>query len=564
MIIQGPEEQRQNIHYEVNSEDKPLGVGGMGSVFPGVRVNERTGERTDVAIKFLFDDLPANVVERARREASVRIHNENLVEMFGFIHMDEEVSPGKFRPHYHVVSELLHGVMLHDLLNGTLTDPNGTEFPFARTLYKQYSDDRYGFAVFIVKNILSGIMALHDNGYIHRDLDPSNVMITVDGKVKIIDFGITKQLTTLTTQDKQLTTAGHFMGKAAYAAPELVVGDVAHQNATTDIYAIGVMLFQFIAGRLPFEGSTHEVLDLQLHGKFPLKAIENKTLRQIIAKATAKKQADRYQSAAEFRVAIEQFGAKLQKDPSLRFKPAQTDRTNGGETPEPTSARPIALRKYGIAIAACAAVVLCTAGILWYVHHTRQQEAERREQLIAQRIEALKDVLTDSPDPDAFETDSLSNYRIPSVGLRIREAERLLLSDSLRAPEGVRMLENILSRGYRSSAEAALLLGKLYRENEQPDSLLNRMRRNVNGTLARDNRKAHEMNRLAVQLDSTSYKGLYELGCDYYAGEYRTGLPDSRDLNRAKECFQAGMDQARISHDETYVSKCDQRMNELR
>ena len=86
------------------------------------------------------------------------------------------------------------------------------------------------FALLVIKNILSGIMALHDKGYIHRDLDPSNIMITSDRKIKIIDYGIAKQLSTLTTQDQQLTTAGQFMGKATYASPELVVGDVVHQN----------------------------------------------------------------------------------------------------------------------------------------------------------------------------------------------------------------------------------------------------------------------------------------------------------------------------------------------
>ena len=97
----------------------------MGQVFRGIRVHEKTGERTDVAIKFLFDDLPEHAIERARREASIQVHNENLVEMFGFIQIDEAASNGKVYEHYHVVSELLHGVMLFDLLNGKVTDKEG-------------------------------------------------------------------------------------------------------------------------------------------------------------------------------------------------------------------------------------------------------------------------------------------------------------------------------------------------------------------------------------------------------------------------------------------------------
>ena len=230
MIIQGAAERLAKIHYEIDTEEKPLGVGGMGQVFKGIRVDEKTGVRIPVAIKFLFDDLPVNVIERARREASIQIHNENLVEMYGFIQIDEEIAPGKVHERYHVVSELLHGVMLYDLLKGKVTDNEGSLIPFAEELYRMYQNERREFAVFIIKNVLSGIMALHDKGYVHRDIDPSNIMITSDRKVKIIDFGIAKQMSTLNTQDQLLTTAGMFMGKAAYAAPELVLGDVSHQN----------------------------------------------------------------------------------------------------------------------------------------------------------------------------------------------------------------------------------------------------------------------------------------------------------------------------------------------
>ena len=190
IYIQGEEEKKQHIHYEVDTDLPALGEGGMGQVLRGVRVNEQNGLRQDVAIKFLFDDLPPNAIERARREASIQIHNENLVEMFGFI----EIADGQAK-HYHVVSELLQGVMLFDLLNGKTTDKYGNEVEFAQELYNQYQNDKFGFAVFIVKNVLSGLMALHDKGYIHRDLDPSNIMITHDRKVKIIDFGMRHTVT---------------------------------------------------------------------------------------------------------------------------------------------------------------------------------------------------------------------------------------------------------------------------------------------------------------------------------------------------------------------------------
>ena len=85
IILQGKEEKAQRIHYEVDSSLPALGEGGMGQVRRGVRVDEKTGLKSDVAIKFLFEDLSEKAIARARREASVRIHNENLVEMFGFV-----------------------------------------------------------------------------------------------------------------------------------------------------------------------------------------------------------------------------------------------------------------------------------------------------------------------------------------------------------------------------------------------------------------------------------------------------------------------------------------------
>ena len=98
------------------------------------------------------------------------------------------------------------------------------------------------FAKTIIKAALSGLMALHDAGYIHRDIDPSNIFITEDEHIKIIDFGIFKQMKNLTTNDRALTVAGAFMGKPEYASPELALGDLKHQNQTTDIYAMGVLL----------------------------------------------------------------------------------------------------------------------------------------------------------------------------------------------------------------------------------------------------------------------------------------------------------------------------------
>lgn len=303
--LQGDAERCQGVYYEFDIQSKPLGVGGMGKVYLGTRVAINTGTRIPVAIKALFEDATEGIVERARREASIRLKHENLVEMMGFVETFDTNSMGGCVKHYHVISEYIDGVMLSDLLCGMTKNQYGEELEAAQRLYMEYTNNRINTSIGIIKQVLSGVMALHDNGYIHRDIDPSNIMVTADGKVKLIDFGIAKKMKTLGSSDKNLTATGAFIGKAQYAAPELVTGDVPHQDATTDLYSIGILLYQLVVGKLPFVGPTHTVLDAQLHKNIPLKDIHNSDCKRIIARATRKSQPNRYQSAAAFRVDLD-------------------------------------------------------------------------------------------------------------------------------------------------------------------------------------------------------------------------------------------------------------------
>lgn len=316
--IQGKSERLKGIYYEFNSDDEPLGEGGMGKVYKGRCVDEKTGRSQNVAVKFMYSDLPPYAIEKARREAAIQFRNDNLIEMLGFIETEGKSVLGETVHHYHVVSELLQGVSLDKMFEGKLTDQQGHLVPFAEKLYKDYQQDANHFAVEIIKNILSGLMTMHDAGYIHRDIDPTNIMITTDGKIKLIDFGIAKKMNSLTTHDKHLTQTGQFVGKPEYAAPELVLGAINEQNQTTDIYAVGILLFQCIVGHVPFEGDRSDILQKQLHSPLPLKLIKHSGLRKIIAQATDKSRSKRFQSAAEFRVALERLD--LSKD-AFEWKP---------------------------------------------------------------------------------------------------------------------------------------------------------------------------------------------------------------------------------------------------
>lgn len=362
IYIQGELERQKGIHYEVDPAVAPIGEGGMGIVRKGIQVNEVTMTTRPVAIKFLFDDLPPHAIERARREAGIQLRNDNLVEMLGFIEVTTLNPIGEPIKHSHVVSELLYGVSLNDILEGKCQAVDGKEIPFAVKMLHDYQNDPEHFAKVIVMNVLSGLMALHDAGYIHRDIDPTNIMLTEDGHIKLIDFGIAKQMNNLTTSDKSLTVSGSFMGKPEYASPELALGDVKSQNQTTDIYAVGILLYQCITGHTPFEGARHEVLNKQIHTTVPVKVIKDRKLRDVISIACDKKQELRYQSAAQMRVALESIDG---------------------------STRGISAKKKGLigGIAAAVVIAICGISIAVKVSHDKAQQEAEQAQIAAQVAE---------------------------------------------------------------------------------------------------------------------------------------------------------------------------------
>lgn len=499
--LQGEQEKQQGIYYEFDNAQKPLGEGGMGKVYRGKLVNVYSNTTRDVAIKFMFAGLPPNVIKRAEDEASIRIHHENLVEMMGFLKVEDKNASGSVAVRYHVVSELLIGVSLSDLMQGILTDQNGNPMPYAQNLYRLYNTAPEQFAVLIIKKLLSGIMALHDAGYIHRDIDPSNIMITRDEKIKLIDFGISKKVDGLKTHDKNLTTAGQFMGKPQYAAPELIIGDLKNQNKPTDIYAIGVLLFQLITGHLPFEGPSNVVLNAHLHSKMPLKQIKDSKLRKILERATEKDCTQRYQSAAEFRADLDSYSA------------------GGGNAGKGFDSR--ILIYGGIAVLAVALVVACV------MIFGGKKEKETTE-VVAEKVEVSsaptfadvrRDLLNPSLAKDAYVTlQEMSEAGDPNAKFT-------------------------LSRLYALSS-GSFLLG---------EDFVN-MQANLKGIVDQDPVKAHDLLKEIVRDNPQYYPALYELGCDYYVGPPLCGN-DNEDLRKAKNMWESAFESANDADDVVYKNK---------
>lgn len=309
MILQGEFERSQGIRYEFDRFLHHIGEGGMGVVYKGVMIDDNTNAiLRDVAIKEVKaegsqDEVDA-IIQKAYREASIRLHNDNLVEMLGFIEVVE--TKLKFtKKKYFIISEFLTGVTLTDVLEGNYLDYKGDVVDYARQLGEDLKTDRDHTAYYIIKNILYGITALHDNGYIHRDIDPSNIMITDDGRIKLIDFGIAKKLNDLNAQD-EVRCDGAFVGKVEYASPEMIDGNIHDQDFTTDIYGIGVLFYKLLTGRLPFDGNRFEILNSHLKKKVNTRVISNKKFADIIDRAMKKKRKHRFQTSSEMRVALDQ------------------------------------------------------------------------------------------------------------------------------------------------------------------------------------------------------------------------------------------------------------------
>lgn len=481
-----------NIHYEFDPGQKPLGEGGMGRVFRGVQVDEGSNgsrKEREVAIKCLLEDLPEHAIKRSRREASIRLKNDNLVEMIDFVETHDS-----YVTHYHVVSELLDGINLDELLEGRTTSHDGNPNPTAERLLHNYSENRKAFAGEVFRCILSGIMALHDAGYIHRDIDPSNIMVTTDGKIKLIDFGIAKKVNELFTTGKSLTSPGQFIGKPYYAAPELLLGDLKQQSYSTDVYALGIVLFQLMTGHLPFEGAFQEVYEKQMHEKLPLSEVEDKTVRKIIEKATEKDQRKRYQSAAEFRVDLDRWISEAPKSVKS-YKPARPpkpSRSSSGSKP---------IGKW-IGIAAAGLVIV---GLVVY---------------FATRPPKLSKPLVDQPEVVVEEPEPVTvKEEVPETAPASMDRATELLMDKNTAKEGLDMLQQLVEE---NNYDAIFLMSRIYfdpkavpgnKGNEFYDKNWETMRKNCG--VETDNVKAHDLLMDAFEIKEDDPVLLYELGCDY-------------------------------------------------
>jgi membrane protein YdbS with pleckstrin-like domain len=169
-------------------------------------------------------------------------------------------------------------------------------------------------AVDLIRQVLDALEAIHDHGIIHRDLKPSNILLEATGRAVLTDFGLAR----VTDDGEGLTSEGVVVGTPAYMAPEQARGQTQSVGPWTDLYSLGVILYQMLTGRLPFEGPALQVLARIAHESAPLPSSLRTDLdppvEAIVRKAMAREPKERYQTARQFREALVGWAAEGAKE----------------------------------------------------------------------------------------------------------------------------------------------------------------------------------------------------------------------------------------------------------
>ena len=252
--------------YEIIEE---LGRGGMGKVY---RV-EDTKLQQEVALKLIKPEIASDkkTIERFRNELKTArmIAHKNVCRMFDM---------GESKDSHFITMEYIRGEDLKSLIQkmGLLSA---------------------GQAISIAKHVCDGLIEAHKLGVVHRDLKPQNIMIDKQGDARIMDFGIARSL-----EGRGITGAGIMIGTPDYMSPEQVEGKETDQRS--DIYSMGVILYEMVTGRVPFEGDTALSIAVKHKTETPKAPIELNPqipdgLNSVILRCLEKDKQNRYQSAGE-------------------------------------------------------------------------------------------------------------------------------------------------------------------------------------------------------------------------------------------------------------------------
>lgn len=266
--------------YCYNPMEPPLGSGAMGDVYRGYRC--KNGAM--IAVKRVKDCYANNkmIRDRARQEASLAFRHPNLVEMIGYC---------EYAPNEGPIFILSHFVQ------GDNIDKYVKSFGDSPARVEKICN--------AICSVLDALDYVHSRGVIHRDIKPSNIMIENGSNVRLMDLGIARM-----NGGNKFSSFG-FIGTPEYSAPEQMLreqgGTTVQINATTDIYELGITFYELLTGENPMACATEaETLTKQMKEPLPSNPKIPRKLMHVLWKATEKEQAKRYQTALDFKRAIQE------------------------------------------------------------------------------------------------------------------------------------------------------------------------------------------------------------------------------------------------------------------
>jgi len=374
-----------------------IGSGGMADVWSA----DDSMLGREVALKFLHERFGADgqFVERFRREAqsAAGLQHPNVVSVY---------DRGEYAERHWIAMEYVQGAALKDLIERGLSPAESVE---------------------IVRQILQGVRFAHERGIVHRDLKPHNVMVDAEGRARVTDFGIAR------AGASEITQTGSVLGTAQYLSPEQAQG--LETTGSSDIYSVGVILYESLTGQVPFDAETAVAIALKQISEVPrpprqLNPEISPALNAVVLKALAKDPNDRFADANEFLRALDEAEANPGAGGTAIYAAAAVD-------PEEDNSRRnklIALAVILLLIGAVAAYALTRSEqvrVPTVIGETREDATDKLERagfdVSASNFEScdVPDTVSEQDPPSGTEAEEGATVEISvSLGMQVAVPER--------------------------------------------------------------------------------------------------------------------------------------------